>query len=76
MKSVGTTAKIAIIGSAAGCLLLSGAAAASAATAVPAGSPVDCLTPALSDPEGAVTGTLEDPAGSLQADAACLSGQD
>lgn len=73
MKPVSKTAKIAIVGSAAGCLLLSGAAAASAATA---DSPADCLTPALEDPAGAVTGTLSDPAGTLQADAACLSGQD
>lgn len=72
-----SSAKTLAVGIAAGSLLLAGAGAAVAATPtdVPAGSPVDCVTPALEDPAGTLSGTLEDPAGSLQKDAACLSGQ-
>lgn len=74
MRSV---AKAIVVSSAAGCLLFAGTTAASASTptTVPTGSPVECLSPALADPAGSLTGALEDPVGAVQADAACLSGQ-
>ena len=74
MKSI---TKAAVVGSAAGALILAGAtgAMASTPTTAPTGSPVDCVAPAVADPAGTLKATLGDPAGSLQKDAACLSGQ-